>query len=79
MIRYWTKRFSNDILTENVELEDELKEIWKEILKLEGKDVEKSMKIDKKKKAKKRLKPTVNNIIKWMINPAKYDLVCVDG
>ena len=58
--------------------EDELKEIWKEILKLEGKDVEKSMKIDKKKKAKKRLKPTVNNIIKWMINPAKYDLVGVD-
>jgi Ni,Fe-hydrogenase III small subunit len=31
MIKYWTKRFSNDILTENVELEDELKQIQKEI------------------------------------------------
>ena len=31
MIRYWTKRFSNSILTENVELEDELKQIKKEI------------------------------------------------
>ncbi|ACX72902.1 hypothetical protein Metvu_1044 [Methanocaldococcus vulcanius M7] len=58
--------------------ENELKEIWKEVLKLEGKDVEKSVKVDEKKKAKKRLKPTVNNIIKWMINPAKYDLIGVD-
>ena len=31
MIKYWTKRFSSSILTENVELEDELKEIQKEI------------------------------------------------
>jgi len=58
--------------------ENELKEIWKEVLKLEGKDVEKSVKVDEKKKAKKRLKPTVNNVIKWMINPAKYDLIGVD-
>ena len=36
------------------------------------------MKTDKKKKAKKRLKPTVKNIINWMINPAKCDLVGVD-
>jgi len=58
--------------------ENDLKEIWEEILKLEGKNVEKSVKVDKKKKAKKKLKPTVNNILKWMINPAKYDLIKVD-
>ena len=58
--------------------ENDLKEIWEEILKLEGKNVEKSVKVDKKKKAKEKLKPTVNNILKWMINPAKYDLIGVD-
>jgi hypothetical protein len=58
--------------------EKDLKEIWEEVLKLEGKNAKKSMKTDKKKKAKKRLKPTVKNIINWMINPAKCDLVGVD-
>ena len=58
--------------------EKDLKEIWEEVLKLEGKNAKKSMKTDKKKKAKKRLKPTVRNIIKWMINPAECDLVGVD-
>ncbi len=58
--------------------EEELKEIWKESLKLEGKNVEKSIKTDKRKKAKKRLKPTVGNIIKWMINPSECDLIGID-
>ncbi len=59
-------------------LKHSLEKDEKELKNYEGKNVEKSIKTDKRKKAKKRLKPTIGNIIKWMINPAECDLIIID-
>ncbi len=57
---------------------EQLKEVWAEILKMQGKDINRAKRADKAKKAKRSLRKSVHNILKWITNPYQYDLLGVD-